>query len=63
MSTEHGDGFFGSEIKKSKRLIIEQIIAEAYADGIASKEMQKFPADYAKKKMVELEKKLGGRPW
>jgi len=66
MSNEHGDGFSGSEIKKSKRLIIEQAIATAYADGLRASipgGKLDWPTDYAKKKMAELEKKMGGRPW
>lgn len=66
MADEHGDGFFGSETKKSKRLIIEQAIAQAYAAGrysAAHENLSPKPVEYAKKKMAELEKKLEGRPW
>ncbi len=66
MSDEHGEGFFGSEIKKSQRMVIEKALSDAYVDGRRSTERENVlpkPADYAKKKMAELEKKMGGRPW
>lgn len=66
MSTEQGDGFFGSIAKNRKRDIIRLAIAAAYDDGLRASTpgaRREFPMAYAEKKMVELEKKLNGRPW